>query len=716
MELEKSVIDRINSLQDLPSLPHILVKLMEACSDESGSLGDIATILSHDPSLCSKVLRLVNSAYYGLGSRVEGIDQAVAYLGTSAVKNIAVCSAVYQAFNSRKGDKAFNLKVFWWHSLKCALLARIFAKEVAYGSPDEAFVAGLLHDIGKLVLWVNFSEKYTALIKKYVNRPEMLTAAESQLGATHSQIGAWLLDRWKFQSFVADSALYHHEPLERVAHALPLVQIVYTADKLAGQTVEGREDGLRVAEKLHGFSQQQVIGFLARSDEELEEVARSFGIEFEAPRESGEDLSDNDRETQENLVHEVRDSSLLLGTLRNLVAAQEEKDILKVLQEGLKILFDVSQILFFLYDEEKETLVGKEVEGHATSSRISDLIVPIGLEKSLLVSCLSGEKTLDSFSLGQSSDLAITDTQIIRFLRTDGMLCLPLAVRAEYVGVIVLGLDHSQFSHLGNHFKLLEMFSSEAALALRVAQLREGQLKRIQSERAGASFAVARKVVHEVNNPLGIMKNYLKILGIKLKDQGMELDELGIINEEIDRIANIIGGLTAISDKQSRKWAPVDINALINDLIKLTAESLMQKKKVALQVDLDPALPKLMSEKDSLKQILINLMKNASEAMTKGGNLYLKTLHRGRTLEGHQNRGFVEVTVGDDGPGIPAEMKKRIFEPFVSSKGAGHSGLGLSIVLNLINALNGSIVCQSEEGKGTRFVIEFPVGPSKAAI
>jgi nitrogen-specific signal transduction histidine kinase len=296
------------------------------------------------------------------------------------------------------------------------------------------------------------------------------------------------------------------------------------------------------------------------------------------------------------------------------------------------------------------------------------------------------------------------------------MLCLPLAVRGEYVGVIVLGLDHSQFSHLGNHFKLLEMFSSEAALALRVEQLREGQLKRIQSERAGASFAVARKVVHEVNNPLGIMKNYLKILGIKLKDQGMELDELGIINEEIDRIANIIGGLTAISDKQSRKWAPVDINALINDLIKLTAESLMQKKKVALQVDLDPALPKLMSEKDSLKQILINLMKNASEAMTKGGNLYLKTLHRGRPLEGHQNRGFVEVTVGDDGPGIPAEMKKRIFEPFVSSKGAGHSGLGLSIVLNLINALNGSIVCQSEEGKGTRFVIEFPVGPSKAAI
>ena len=711
MEIEKSVIDRISTLKDLPSLPHIIVKLMEACNDENGSLGDIADILTNDPSLCSKVLRLVNSAYYGLGSRFEGIGQAVAYLGTNAVKNIAICSAVYQAFNSRKGNSAFNLKVFWWHSLKCALLSRIFSKEVAYGSPDEAFVAGLLHDIGKLVLWVNFSEKYTELIKKYENHPAMLAAGEGRLGATHSQIGAWLLDRWKFPSFVADSALYHHEPLERITHALPLAQIVFTANKLSGETVDGRGEGIKVAEKLYGFSQEQVIGFLARSDEELGEVARSFGIEIEAPQESGENQSDTDRETQENLVREIRDVSLLLGTIRNLVAAQEEKDILKVLQEGLQILFDIQHILFFLYDDEKERLVGQEIEGHEASSRISDLIIPMAIEKSLLVSCLVGGETLDSFNFGQSPDLVIADAQMIRFLRTDGMLCLPLAVRGEYVGVIVVGLDRTKRSHLGKHFKLLEMFIREASLALRVEQLRARQLRRIQSERAEASFAVARKVVHEVNNPLGIMKNYLKILGIKLKDQAIEIDEIRILNEEIDRIAHILGGLTAVSEKKSRKLAPVDINALLNDLIKLTAESLMKKKKIAVQVDLDPALPKLMSEKDSLKQILINLMKNASEAMTKGGNLYIKTRHRGTLLEGSQSRGFVEVTVADDGPGISDEIKRRIFEPFVSSKGGGHSGLGLSIVLNLINALNGSIVCQSEEGKGTRFKIELPVRP-----
>ena len=710
MKLEKFVIDRISTLKDLPSLPHILMKLMAACNDENGSLGDIVDILTNDPSLCAKVLRMVNSAYYGLGSRVDGIDQAVAYLGTDAVKNIAVCSAVYQAFNTRKGDSAFNLKLFWWHSLKCALLSRIFAKEVAYGRPEEAFVAGLLHDIGKLVLWVNFPEKYTELIKQYEDRAEMLATGESQLGATHSQIGAWLLDRWKFPSLVADSAFYHHEPLERIADALPLSQIVYTANMLSGKTADSREDGIRVAKALLGSSSEQVLGFLALSDEALGEVARSFGIEIEAPQEIGENPSDTDRKVQENLVREVRDISLLLGTIRNLVAAQEEKEILKVLHEGLQILFDIRHILFFLYDDEKDILVGKEVEGHQITSRANDLTIPMGLEKSLLVSCLLAGKALDSFSLGQSSDLVITDAQMIRFMKTDGMLCLPLALRSEYVGVVVVGLDSTKLSHLGRNFKLLEMFLSEATLTLRLEQLRERQLRRIQSERAGASFDVARKVVHEVNNPLGIMKNYLKILGVKLREQGIELDELGVLNEEIDRIALIVGGLTAFSRETSRKWAPVDINALIDDLVKLTAESLLKEKKVAIQADLDPKLPKLMSDRGGLRQILVNLMNNASEAMMKGGNIYFKTRYRSAPLEGSESRGLVEVTVSDDGPGIPEEMKKRVFEPFVSSKGSGHSGLGLSIVLNLINGLKGNIVCQSEEGKGTRFKIELPVG------
>lgn len=709
MKIEKSVIDRISTLKDLPSLPHILVKLMEACHNENTGLGEIADILKNDPALCTKVLRLVNSAYYGLGSRIEGIDQAVAYLGTHTVKNIAVCSAVYQAFDTNRKNVAFNLKVFWWHSLKCALLSRIMAGEMGYSSSDEAFVAGLLHDIGKLVLWVNFSETFNELKGKHTDRRRLLAAVEAQFGATHSQIGAWLLDRWKFQSFVVDSALYHHEPLERIKDAFPLARIVYAADKLSGETAQGRAEGVGTAESLCGFTREQVNAFSATSDDELGEVARSFGIEIEAPGEIDQYQTDKDHETQENLIREVRDVSLLLGTVRNLVAARDKKDILKVLQEGLQILFDIWYIHFFLYDAEKGVLIGKKIDGDKGFSKSGDMIITMETERSLLVSCLVRGVGVDTFSCEQSPSLAIADEQVIRSLGTEGMLCLPLAAQGEYVGAVAVGLDRVKLSSLDEHSKLLELFLSEAALALRVEQFKEMQLRKIQSERARASFAIARKVVHEVNNPLGIMKNYLKILGTKLKNRGIEQDEIRILNEEINRVSHLLGGLTAFSETKSQKLVPVDINALINELIKLTGESLMKERQVAVKADLDPALPRLTSSKDRLKQIFINLMHNASEAMEEGGILSFKTRYHGVPSEDGKNRGFAEITVSDNGKGISDEMKKRLFEPFVSSKGGNHSGLGLSIVLNLITSLKGRIVCESEEGKGSRFKIELPV-------
>ena len=121
----------------------------------------------------------------------------------------------------------------------------------------------------------------------------------------------------------------------------------------------------------------------------------------------------------------------------------------------------------------------------------------------------------------------------------------------------------------------------------------------------------------------------MKLLGIKLRDRGIEQDEIRILNEEINRVSHLLGGLTAFSEKKSRKWVPVDINNLINELVKVTGESLMKERRVAVQMDLDPALPKLMSERDSLKQIITNLMNNASEAMEAGGSLFFKTRFHG---------------------------------------------------------------------------------------
>ena len=182
MQMQKSFIEKISTSKNLPTLPHILLKLIDACNQDSGSLKEVSQIVEKDPSLSSKIFRLVNSTYYGLPSRVENMNQAVALVGTNAVKNIAICASVYEAFSQNKGNDVFNLKLFWWHSLKCAVLARLISKKIRYSHPDEAFLSGLLHDIGKLVLWVHFPEKYETLLKIYKDQHDLFRIGESRLG------------------------------------------------------------------------------------------------------------------------------------------------------------------------------------------------------------------------------------------------------------------------------------------------------------------------------------------------------------------------------------------------------------------------------------------------------------------------------------------------------------------------------------------------------
>ncbi|MBW1682997.1 MAG: HDOD domain-containing protein [Deltaproteobacteria bacterium] len=709
MKEERPDLETLKAFKKLPSLPHILLKVLEACNDPKGSVAELSAIIEKDPALCGKILRVVNSTYFGLRRKVEGIAQAATLLGTNAVRNMVLCASVHEVFRARGSGRGPDLKRYWWHSLKSGILARDLARRVGYANGEEAFLAGLLHDLGKLVLWTNFPREYEELLERYESREELRLAAESKLGATHCQAGGWLLDRWGLPTFVADAVYYHHESLERVMDALPLVRIVFAANVLSQPpTAESESRAAEVLGVLFGLTAEQVSDMGARAEKEVEEVARSLQIEVSSP--AGDDT--NDQLKAAALEKRVQDMSLLLGTLQNLLQAHEERAILRVVDEGFRILFDCTDLFFFLHDPDKEALVGRGVVEEERSALVEGLLVPVSSERSLLVSCLRREEILNSFEGPQDEAPVIIDAQLIRFMGVEGMVCIPLSAHGESVGVVVLGLKEKEFRKLALDFSLLHMFVSQASLALYAQQLRERQWRRIQVERLEAAEAMARKVVHEANNPLGIMKNYLKILGMKLAERGIEQEEIRILNEEIDRVAGILAGLTAFTSRSgTRPPEPVDVNRLLKDLAKITRDSLQQRVGVTLHLDPDPSLPTVMADRDGLKQVVINLVKNAAEAMeSRGGNIYLETRRSSKALEQDDAKGYVQIIIRDDGPGIPEEVKSKLFEPFVTSKGAGHSGLGLSIVHNLVKKMGGAVVCESEEGKGTRFRIEIPVG------
>ncbi|MBW1676125.1 MAG: HDOD domain-containing protein [Deltaproteobacteria bacterium] len=469
------IFKQIEPLKNLPALPHVVLKLIEFCSRDENTIENISQIVNKDASLTAKVMSMVNSACDRPGNRITNIDEAVSLLGRDAVKTIAISATAHSDFDRATGSSVFKLKLFWWHSLMCATLARLIARKISYSAPDEAFLSGLLHDIGKLVLWVNFPGEYAEILRSSRNKPDLLLAGEMRLGATHCEVGAWMINRWNPQSFMADAVLYHHEPVHSILEALPLVKVVFVANALDSETVEETGAKFKTAEEVFGFTRSEVEELISLAKEEVKQVAESLDIDVEPPGPRERSVSEKDAEKRKDLVRAVRDISLLQSTLNNLLGAYGEESILKVVKQGIQLLFDVHSILFFLYDREKDLLVGKGITGNKENDLINDLAIPFQTEKSLLVSSLRQKTALDSLSCSTKAAPTIMDKQLIRFLGRDGMLCLPMVAHKAYVGVIVLGTDEHHISHLRDQVTLLTMFANQAALALATDRLRQSE-------------------------------------------------------------------------------------------------------------------------------------------------------------------------------------------------------------------------------------------------
>ena len=179
--------------------------------------------------------------------------------------------------------------------------------------------------------------------------------------------------------------------------------------------------------------------------------------------------------------------------------------------------------------------------------------------------------------------------------------------------------------------------------------------------------------------------------------------ELDILKEEIDRVAKIIRRLGEKSPK-THDEGEADVNAIIEGMAALYRESLFTTRGITLDLILNEQLPAIPGSRDQIKQILLNLWKNASEAVPSGGRLVVSTVHGLR----QGGRDHVEIRLADTGPGLPTEVIQNIFQPLDPGRRPGHAGVGLSIVAALVKGLDGQITFQSRAGQGTTFVILLP--------
>ena len=714
-------LSRIEAARNLPTLPQVLLKLIEACRNEEKTVRDIAQIIGGDSALSARILGIVNSPFYRRAEKIVRLDDALFQLGRDAVRSIAISASIHQVFSRVNGRSLFNMKLYWHHALLCAVLARRLAEKASFKAPELAFLSGILHDVGRLVLWVNFPDEYGRVLQAARNRSETLLEGERGMGITHTEVGSWLLTRWGLDAFTADAARYHHEPLERIHNAFPLIKIIYAANILSDMP-ESDFSRYKVIRELFGISFTDITDMLSAAREEVRELAEALDIQVDPADPHHQPLDGRDEIKEEALTGEVRDVALLQAAMQGLLEAPDRDAILRAARQGVEVLFGTPAILLFLLDRDRELLILQDIAG----SRLppgQELTIPMGRNESLPVRAMAQKAILGTPERRDKGSLTIMDEMLVHILGSEEILCLPLMTQGETVGVFVIGVERASAASIAAQSRLLTLYADQVAMSLRLDQMRKAQTRLYQAGRLAASSALARKVAHEVNNPLSIIKNYLKILGMKLGTDNMAQDELRIVNEEIDRVALIIRQLTDLTSEKDRVRQAVDVNGLLRDLSTIIEKSFSTASRIRFHLDLDPALPGLVTDRNGLKQVLINLLKNAIEAMKQGGNLYVRTkclvtrdLEEMAVKREGKAEQYVEISVRDDGAGIPEAVRQRLFEPYVTTKGEGHSGLGLSVVHSIVKDLGGTIQCESAEGKGTTFVIRFPLnGVTKTA-
>jgi putative nucleotidyltransferase with HDIG domain len=284
----QGILHRLEMVENLPTLPIVVEQIHKLIASPNSSMAQIGAVIARDQAITARVIRLINSAFYGLGSRITSIPQAIVLLGLNTVKNLITGVSVVKMFAGSGGASLFDREQFWLHSMACAMGARMLAKNLGRREPEDYFLAGLLHDIGVIVLDQYFHEEFIAVLHHAARKRINYYAAEGAvLDTTHSHVGEAVALKWRIPGFLVDAIRNHHEPAcsDREDEASrDIIAMVHIADVaannagmhmgFAGGRLEYHEQALRSTGIKNGII-DDVFAIVAK---EVKALATDWGI------------------------------------------------------------------------------------------------------------------------------------------------------------------------------------------------------------------------------------------------------------------------------------------------------------------------------------------------------------------------------------------------------------------------------------------------------
>ena len=447
--VQATLIDRI---ENLPPFPLLATKLLT--SEPAGET--VARIVDTDPAISRRVLEIVNSTPFGASTHFTAIDEAVGRLGPETVRSVALSLVLFQTLINRQEASKFDRTIFWKHSLVLAGLSRALADQLAYPDPEEAYTAGLLHDIGKIVLDVAGRIRYGDFVQKLTNYDGPADEKERDiLGLSHDDIGAFYCHHWRLPERLVMAIRFHHQPFDHLrldSDVSLLIAIVAFADFIAWSQGFGSFDTLRQpilnpdVEKHLSFEKVHLAGLMDQMDRDISVAAEHHGFPYPSAEEFRErllrtNISLGRINTRYHYLHgdlqqKVEALTQLKDSLTRPHRSLDTNEIITGTLEAIHEDFGFDRIIAFTVDSAKRTLKPTAFKDE-TGLGVDNMALEIRPDASdgQLIECL--RKHVPVRITGRDRE----EAKVLSFLKTRELGVVPFTSHNKIIGL--LGVDNA---------------------------------------------------------------------------------------------------------------------------------------------------------------------------------------------------------------------------------------------------------------------------------
>ena len=697
----KSIIESVELVR-LPSPPHILSKLLDICHDPDSTTDDLADIISFDAALTSKLIMAVNRATVETDQPVTNLEQAITMIDQDLVKSMVITSSIQQLFAGLINSQKVFLYHAWLDSLYCAVFARDIAIAMDYAHPQDAYLAGLLHDVGQIVFDAKYHDQYVKIFNAKTEA-ETITQESSKFGVNHTELGATIIEQWPSLSpAIADAVRYHHEEEALLQGADMLCQIVAEASNIARHwSRSGKADT-----KWHSalVSDSDLNKIYLHVQDKVAQTATKLGISLTRGKCLTQDhLSGEIEKETIRLARKIRDASLI-----KVISAEETpveildspKNLLLKIAREMQLYFSISDVALLFHDPESTAfLTLYEVNLAQPASRFSVDNDSSQICKSFNDKCklwIEPENT-------ETRKSPISDRQIVRRLHHGIALSLPIMHEEEIIGTIVIGSHKTQKNNLEKLSGIIASYLGNIAEIWLKNNPNSSRQLLANDTRSEDEQKDIDKLIHEISNPLSVIGNYIDIVRLKSETNGAAgSKEMEILKDELQRIRNIVLNFKEGKDIEPE---PVFLNAELESCIPLYVKSISKDNEVQTMWSLDRLDPEVNITRDALRQIILNLVKNAVEAQADDAAIMVSS-HHFVNIDG---KAFAQFSISDRGKGVDRNTRALLFSPLSSKKEGADRGLGLSVVAEVLSRFDGQIKYMQNEARGAIFEVSIPL-------